>query len=359
MTLIAPTPIYLPARYYAVLAGRLQQWGVDLAALLTDAHIEPAALMSPEGQLRPEQVERLIELAASRCNRSDLGFELGGMLKLSSHDILGYAMLSAPTADQALRLASRYFGLITPTYALRYRSDPRQAEIVLRPLLAQGSLVSQVHLEAMVVASYQHVRVLLSGQAPHCRIELAFDAPPHAGRYRELHAATVHFGLQHLPGARIVLDPEQMRQPLAMADDNALRMAEARCAALFQRITHASSLTDWVCMMLREASEGQPGLVEIAGILNLSPRTLERRLKLEGSRFRHLARRARFEAACALLAAGRLSVTQIAYQLGYTDVGNFTRAFRREAGVPPSRFMPPASPATSPSSTVVAPPGSP
>ncbi|MEH6367600.1 MAG: AraC family transcriptional regulator [Pseudomonas marincola] len=38
------------------------------------------------------------------------------------------------------------------------------------------------------------------------------------------------------------------------------------------------------------------------------------------------------------LKAGRLSVEQIAYSLGYNDVANFRRAFKRWEGVPPSCF---------------------
>ena len=329
---------YLPARYYALLATRLVQWGVDLPALLRDAGIDPQLMAAPDGQFRPEQVERLVALATERSGRSDLGFEMGRMLKLSSHDILGYAMLSAPSVDQALRLVSRYFSLITPTYSLRYRSDERFAEAKVQPLLPMSVRVREMHLEAIAVAYYEHVRSLLSGTLPVCAIYLSYDAPPHAARYAELSAATVHFGQRNLPGGRIVLEKEVVMRPLAMADDNALRMAESRCAALLNHVTQGARLSDWVRMMLREAADGQPKLEELARILNLSPRTLERRLTQEGHRFRDLAKQARFERACALLAAGRLSITQIAYQLGYTDVANFTRAFRREAGLVPSAY---------------------
>ena len=57
---------YLPARYYALLATRLVQWGVDVPALLRDAGVDPATLAAPDGQFRPEQVDRLVMLAAER-----------------------------------------------------------------------------------------------------------------------------------------------------------------------------------------------------------------------------------------------------------------------------------------------------
>ncbi|HET8707420.1 MAG TPA: helix-turn-helix domain-containing protein [Pseudomonadales bacterium] len=36
--------------------------------------------------------------------------------------------------------------------------------------------------------------------------------------------------------------------------------------------------------------------------------------------------------------AGELSVQEIAYTLGYNDVANFRRAFKRWEGVPPSEY---------------------
>ncbi len=260
------------------------------------------------------------------------------MLKLSSHDILGYAVLSAPTLDYALRLIARYFGLITPTYVMQYRSEAHSVEAAFQPSLPLSPVVLNFHLEAIALGFCETVKAVMSGNLPSCSIYLSLDPPPHVERYRELPSAIVHFGQQTLPGARIVFDKEVVLRPLAMADRNAVQMAESRCAALLRTITNRSNLGAWLHMMLREARDGQPTLNELAHILNLSPRTLERRLAQEGRGFRDIARKARFDSACELLHAGRLSVTQIAYQLGYRDVANFTRAFRRGAGMAPNEY---------------------
>lgn len=329
---------YLPARYYALLAQRLAELGVDIPALLRDSGVDPRVLQKPDGQLRPEQVETLAALAIQRSGRTDLGFELGRRLRISSHDVLGYAMLSAPTLDHALRLVARYFSLITPTYRMQYRSDAQAAEAIFQPSLSLSPGVLALHLEAIAVAFHDHVKTLLQGAAWSCTIHLPFAPPPHVARYAELDAAVLHFGEGELPLARMRLPREAAQRALAMADANAVAMAEQRCAQLLSTITTNAKLGDWVRMMLREAAEGQPTLEELARILNLSSRTLERRLAQEGGSFRVYARAARHERACALLRAGRLGITQIAYQLGYGDAANFTRAFRREAGIAPREF---------------------
>ena len=120
-----------------------------------------------------------------------------------------------------------------------------------------------------------------------------------------------------------------------MADRGAREMAESRCEQLLRKTAQANGVTDWVTMMLREAHEGMPTLAELARLLNLSPRTLDRHLAREGSRYLEISKRIRHEKACALLEAGGQSITQVAYELGYKDGANFTRAFRRECGPQP------------------------
>ena len=90
--------------------------------------------------------------------------------------------------------------------------------------------------------------------------------------------------------------------------------------------------------MLREANEGVPTLAELARLLNLSSRTLDRHLAREGNRCLEISKRTRHEKACALLEAGGEAITQIAYQVGYKDGANCARAFRRESGVSPSDY---------------------
>src|SRR3546814_11812926 len=86
-------------------------------------------------------------------------------------------------------------------------------------------------------------------------------------------------------------------------------------------------------MMLTEARDGMPTLDELAHILHITSRTLDRRLQREGQQFQEMTKRVRLERAFELLGTQRMSVTQVALQLGYHDVANFTRAFKRDSGM--------------------------
>jgi AraC-like DNA-binding protein len=82
---------------------------------------------------------------------------------------------------------------------------------------------------------------------------------------------------------------------------------------------------------LAEAASGD----EVAKQLSMHRRTLDRRLKTEGTTFQEVLDEVRFEAACQLLDTARIPITEIAATLGYAETSAFSRAFRRWSGTTP------------------------
>src|SRR5262249_52482895 len=82
---------------------------------------------------------------------------------------------------------------------------------------------------------------------------------------------------------------------------------------------------------------GRTSAREVAGLLFLHRRTLNRHLNEQGLNFQRVLDEIRFEAACQLLDNTRLPLTDIAASLGYSESSAFTRAFRRWSGAVPSR----------------------
>lgn len=86
----------MPARYYARAAEVLARQGVDVARVLRAARITPKRIAHPDAMLRVQRVEALIAEVFAQTGRGDYALDVGQALKLSSHSLLGYAMLSSP-----------------------------------------------------------------------------------------------------------------------------------------------------------------------------------------------------------------------------------------------------------------------
>jgi AraC-like DNA-binding protein len=89
-----------------------------------------------------------------------------------------------------------------------------------------------------------------------------------------------------------------------------------------------------------ESTLGHPemNLQLIAAIVGTSPRTLQRHLAQHDASFSRLLQAVRFRNCSATSARSKMPLTGIANRLGYTDLANFMRAFKRWTGVGPSEF---------------------
>lgn len=77
---------------------------------------------------------------------------------------------------------------------------------------------------------------------------------------------------------------------------------------------------------------------QAAEIAGMSTRTLQRKLTMSGTSFSQLCQEARFDLACRSLANGDLKIIDVAMMVGYQTPQHFARAFRKFAGVSPSRY---------------------
>jgi AraC-like DNA-binding protein len=91
--------------------------------------------------------------------------------------------------------------------------------------------------------------------------------------------------------------------------------------------------------VLLETQHGFPSLNVAARLFNLTPRTLHRRLLDEGSSYSAVLNEVRHMLAVEHLKTGKLSIQEIAYALGYTELSNFRRAFKRWESVSPSAYQ--------------------
>jgi AraC-like DNA-binding protein len=326
----------VPARYFAMLMDYLESHGTPCRDALSAAQIR--TLNDPLALLTTSQVDTLVQEMARLTGRRDLGFELGRLIKFNSHDVLGYAMISSPTIDHMLRLVARYYRLMSPMFVFRYQRLGERAEVSFQPVVAMNEATMRFYLETVALSFHVQLMAAAGGKLGPYDIAMAMPEPAHVQRYRELAPARFHFGAAQ-PGVHISMSAAGFDQPLPMADLRALARAEARCKLLLQEMTAAGKWCDWVAMMLREAEDSQPTLDELARILNISARTLDRYLAREGVSFRDLALAIRNERACELLASGKHPVSQIAYRLGYSDMANFSRSFKKSNGISPSAYM--------------------
>ena len=334
-----PPPGIVSASYFASLCDKLAAERVDVEALLRLARLDAGRLARAGEMLSHAEVEAFVTAARQLTGRTDIAFEMGRGIKMNSHDVLGYAMISCKNLDQVMRLVSRHYHLMTTLFTLRYRRQGGIGEAVYTPTATMAPELLRFYLEAIAVAHQNQLASLLGGNATGYAIPVAIPPPAHHGRYFRLAPARFHFNDRAIPGVRAVMDATILDALLPMAALRVVEQVEERLAA--QRV-RAAPERDWgafVRMMLRESRGVQLTLDDIAGRLQVSPRTVERSLKKEKLGFRELSQQQMHETACELLRAKGATVSQVSALLGFSAVSSFSRAFRRVGGIGPAEFL--------------------
>lgn len=328
----------IPTRYVKLVVAYAESLGLERGTILAAAGPQDASFDDDQATITVDQFDAVLGAVARHSGRSDTGFEVGRRITFDAHGALGLAIPRCANVDQALAMVVRHYAFVTPSFTMSYRREAARGCVNYRPLVGMTHETLCAINEMHAVSYHFLLTGAVQGCLPPYDIYMPFEAPPHAARYRELAPARVHFGPLPMPEVRIEFDAATMNLPMALADPRFVSEAQARLDDWAPRVEGETSWSGWITLMLREAEDCQPTLAQVAAIVGLGPHTLARRLAREGRSFRDLASRARFERARDLLRRTRAPISQIAYRLGYADVGNFSNAFRRATGQSPRAF---------------------
>lgn len=329
----------VPARYCVLLIDFLQSMPAPaIKSMLAAAAMDENLLRCPDAALNIGQVERLVAAIQALTGRTDLGFELGQRITVDQHGPLAQALKRCRTLDEGLRLIARYFRVITPSFFLRYRRHADSAELIYRPAALMAPTTLNLFMEINAGSFHTQVAAALGRRLAPYDLYLSMDAPPHVKRYGEIKPARVHFGRSALPEVRAVISARLADLPLRPSQSAAPEPVSVDASGIRVGEGAAARWREWVVMMLREADGCQPSIEELAAMVDISSRTLSRHLAAAGSSFRVLASEIRHARACAMLAAGEMAVSQVAFRLGYGDAANFSHAFRARSGMSPRLY---------------------
>jgi AraC-like DNA-binding protein len=322
--------------YARLLCMLLRGLQVDVDAALAPAGLCWAELATREQWLSQASVERLALAALRASGRPALGIELGLAVPLSAHGPLGYAVVASRDLRQALQVVARYGAL--RHRALRYELlDIAGGGLVLRVVeqLRPGEARRFV-LDTLFGTCLRLMETVAGSQLPGLRVELPLAEPPWREAYQAQVDGELVFGA---PQLAFHLSPALLALPCLTADapafDAACQTLETALAAGLApaQVSRTPDAARAVQALLGPQALGYPPLTVVAARLRLSPRTLMRRLKLEGRCYQDLLDEARQARALALLRHSEASFEAIAAELGFADTSNFSRTLRRWFGV--------------------------
>lgn len=324
----------VPVEYVRPIAEQLRASDVDVDTWRQRNGVSAAELAEPFGVL-PYPTFRLLVLDALASAREPaLGLFVGRRLVASTHGIVGAAAVSSSTVRQALDVVERFSRLRSSLMTVSHEIGAHEGRVIFTEVLPLGDIQRSL-FEAIVLSVKNVLDEITMGACQVYEVAFPFEEPEYAALARDIFGCQVHYGQDW---AGFCAPAAVLDVPLKLADRAAFEEAERICQRELERIAAHETMSARVRRLLLEHQGRFPSLQVISRMLHMTPRTLHRRLLEEGTSFREQLESVRHTLATEHLRSGRFSMEEIAYRLGYTDLANFRRAFKRWEGVAPSAY---------------------
>jgi AraC-like DNA-binding protein len=296
----------------------LAECGLRAAPILRDAGIVSSQLGNPEIWFDRDVCFRLEDSVARATGSQFYGPQIGSHYELPQLGWWGKSIAQSPNLLTALQFASQTIDTLQKGTQFRLVKQPKSLHFNFS-YLGRGSLDPIQHIFGTLVVIRKIG--LMTGEAGAISVKVARPYSPTFDGLHSFLGASITYDCDF---DGVVFDSDILGSRL---DGN------PPAPTPFLDTTH-----DAIALIARMLPYEHPTRERVASRLNISARTLQRRLNDWGVTFEELVDEYRRDRALRLLMRDDHSVLEIAYSLGYSDPAHFTRAFKRWQGVSPRTY---------------------
>jgi AraC-like DNA-binding protein len=312
--------------------ARLKAAAVEPGPLLKKAGVTLPQIEDPSARLRAQDQIRFLNFSASMLTDDLLGFHLAQQPDLREIGILYYILASSEFLGLALQRAARYTSIVNEGISVKVVDGPDMC--ITFAYVGVSRHLDRHQIEFWMTALVRMCRQLTGLRLLPTRVRLTHHRDGTCSELVEFFGTDVEFGAT-VDAVEFAASVKHM--PVVSADPYLNQLVTACCeeALSHQSTRHGSFRSKVENAIVPLLPHGKARVGEIARRLGVSQRTFGRRLSLEGRTFSDVLEELRSDLAGRYLADNDLSISQVAWLLGYKEVSAFTHAFKRWTGKTP------------------------
>jgi AraC-like DNA-binding protein len=338
MTLdVDPDEKIYPVVKVATVIDTLAAEGEPIDETLAKLRLSKAEIASPATRVSVNQVLDCYSDAAVRSRDPHFAYRAGLRLHVSAYGMYGFAILSSMNYRQTMQFAMRYHRLATPVAAIEFKENDGYGTWIFTP--APNARIDARLYKFIVEMQFGIAMSLLRDVMglPFAARELrvTYRAPEGAAGHSDIFGSPILFGQTD---NELLFDASWLDGTPKLGNQITYSSVLALCDAQIEDFKLRQGLVGRVRQALMMNLMRPISFDTIAGGLNMSPRTLRRKLQDENTSFRHLIDGLRRDMAIQYLRDTDLTVEDIADALGFSDAANFRHAFRRWTEKSPNEF---------------------
>ncbi len=287
----------------------------------------------PSFELPEAKFIELLEHAAQQ-SQTNVGINIGSQVIPAHIGAIGYAFINAGNIQQSLTLLSEY--IVTYSHYSEITWQQKERIITVNYRITEPTIIhKQQDAEFALAAIWQLIRNHIDSTFMPLRVEFAHPRPTNVHDHRQLFKCPMRFNSKM---NRLVFDAKILNSKLRHADS---RLFDVLMVHLQQQkhLRETDRFRQQLSQLVAEQLPiGDFSISHIGKLINLNPRTIQRRLAKLDIEFNQIVIQVRHQLALNYIKEGQLSILQIAEKLGYSETSSFTRAFKRWTGQSPNNY---------------------
>lgn len=324
----------LSPRFVVYLRDYLMDCDVDPKPVLTSCGILTDA-EKDDAPIPVSKVAKLFEAAAQMTKNSYVGMHMGQRFHYESSSLLTLAMLAAPSVEEGIKILFHYDKFVDTAIETDFKVGSKVSMCITNIIDPTNSKHDQIN-EYLMTFLVQTLNKATRKQVPLHEVWFRHQCEKEPKPLEHFFNAPVKFGQID---NRIIFDSGYLRERFLTTNNLLFEILTNALKTYFFYGGESYDFIDAVCLeIIRQTKDEPPSIEAIAKNLAMSPRTLRRRMADEGYSYQEIKNLAREKRAQYYLTNTSMPLSEIAFELGYSELSAFSRAFRAWTGETPQSY---------------------
>lgn len=333
-TMAPGRPLTVVASAALKLRDAAERLGLDRATLARESGFDFTAAEERDARVPFTTILELWSTVLRHVDDPSLPLLTAQSYSPSDYELLGFVAMTSDSLRAALPAAQRFMRLFNEAAACQvHEGVAGDLEIELL-LTGEASQALRCSTESGIAELVHFARVGTGRPIRPRVVRFAHPAPSSTAAHQEFFGCPIVWGCGT---TRLILAREDLQAPMLRADASLAGFLLGEAEKRMAQLPPAGELGDRVRSHIAALlARGEPTMEVVAERLDITVRTLRRQLEKANLSFRHLVDEVRRASAMAMIEDPRLTITEVALLLGFSEPSPFHRAFKRWTGTTPA-----------------------
>jgi len=327
------SPLSIGSSSVLALISLLESYGFEQPAITKHSGINLSHLDHQDSRLSLKEYHCLWKTALQLTNRPALGLELGLVLNNSKIGLVGHVVLNSESFSEGIDEYSRFFSIVNEAISLTIEKGHECT--ALRFIHIDPEYYCIPDMERTMTLFLHRSRAMFGKKIQWESVSFQHSEPSYLKQYKKIFNCPINFNKNY---CEIVVKNEYLLLKPAQSNHYIGSAAKQYANNLLKKLSRKTYSDKVKLLISQNIGTDKVDVDHIAELLHTSRQTLYRKLKAENVSYQSLLEEVRYASAIKQLQDKDLSLGEIAFSLGFSDLSAFSRAFKRWSGSTPKSF---------------------